>query len=281
VVSIFRHGEVELAYDEFGSVEAEPLLLLSGLGSSRRQWHPFVRELADRHRVFSLDHRGHGGSSHAPATSYTLAHYGADALAFGDEVLRRPAVLVGHSLGGAVAHYVACSRPELVRGLFLVDPPCFPGRTTTDGRFRGTSPASARHCARPGRTGATAQEYAAALRSLPPPAGQAVISDVLSDEVLHGMAQEQLWLDPEIFTPPIEGTAFHGLEPTRRISCPVAVLRGDPGKMAAFTADDERRFRTVNPHASVHVVPGAGHVIHADAPEEFTERLTGFLRSLK
>jgi pimeloyl-ACP methyl ester carboxylesterase len=166
-------------------------------------------------------------------------------------------------------------------GLVPRRPPLFP-RADNDGRQVSGYFPGVRQALRAARAhGATAQEYAAALRSLPPPAGQAAISDVLSDEVLHGMAQEQLWLDPEIFTPPIEGTAFHGLEPTRRISCPVAVLRGDPGKMAAFTADDERRFRTLNPHASVHVVPGAGHVIHADAPEEFTERLTGFLRSLK
>jgi pimeloyl-ACP methyl ester carboxylesterase len=279
-VSTFRHGEVELAYDESGSVQAEPLLLLNGLGSSRQQWRPFVPGLAERHRVFTLDYRGHGDSSHAPAASYTLAHYGSDALAFVEDVLQRPAVLVGQSLGGVVAHYMACSRPELVRGLFLVDPPLFPG--VDDGGGVSAYFPGVRQALRAARAdGATAQQYAAALRSLPPPAGQAALSDIFTDEMLRGMAEEQLRLDPEIFTPSIEGTSFHGLEPARRISCAVAVLRADAGKMAAFTADDERRFRTVNPHATVHVVPGAGHVIHAAAPAEFTDRLSGFLRSLE
>ncbi len=277
-MSTFRHGEVELAYDEYGPVEAEPLLLLlNGLGSSRRQWRRFVPALADTHRVFTLDHRGHGDSSHAPATTYTLANYGADALAFVAEVLQRPAVLVGHSLGGSVAHYMACSRPDLVRGLFLVDPPLLPPAGNEGGEVAAFFP-GVRQALRTARAdGATPQQYAAALRSMPGPA----ISDVLTDEVLSDMAEEQLQLDPEIFTPQIEGTAFHGLEPTRPVSCPVTVLRADPGKMAVFTADDERRFRAVNPQATVHVVTGAGHVIPADAPEEFTARLTAFLRSVE
>jgi len=280
-VGTFRHEDVELAYDESGSVEAEPVLLLSGVGSSRQQWRPFVPALADRHRVFTLDYRGHGDSSHAPAASYTLTHYGADALAFVEEVLQRPAVLVGHSLGGVVAHYAACSRPELVRALFLVDPPLFP-RGGNDGQHVSGYFPGVRQALRAARAhGATAQQYAETLRSLAPPAGQAALCDFLSDEILHDMAEQQLRFDPEIFTPPIEGTVFDGLEPTRRISCAVTVLRADPGKIAEFTADDERRFLAVNPHATVHVVPGAGHIVHADAPEEFTERLTAFLRSIE
>jgi pimeloyl-ACP methyl ester carboxylesterase len=240
-----------------------------------------VSELAGRYRVFTLDYRGHGDSSHAPAASYTLTHYGADALAFVEEVLQRPAVLVGHSLGGAVAHYAACSRPEMVRAMFLVDPPLFP-RAGTDGqRVSGYFPGVRQALRAAQAHGDTAQQYAAALRSLPPPAGQAALSDFLSDEVLLGMAEEQLRFDPEIFTPPIEGTVFDGLDPTRRISCAVTVLRADPGKTAEFTADNERHFLAVNPHATVQVVPGAGHVVHADAPEQFTERLTAFLRSIE
>src|SRR5690242_9246792 len=168
-MSTFRHGDVELAYDESGPVEAEPLLLLNGLGSSRRQWRSFVPALADAHRVFTLDHRGHGDSSHAPATTYTLAYYGADALAFVEEVLQRPAVLVGHSLGGAVAHYMACSRPDLVRGLFLVDPPLFPPAGNDGGGVSAFFP-GVRQALRTARAdGATPQQYAAALRAMPGP----------------------------------------------------------------------------------------------------------------
>ena len=280
-VDTFRHGEVDLAYDDFGPRDAEPLLFLDGLGSSRRQWDPFVPALVDSHRVFTMDHRGHGDSSHAPATSYTLTHYGADAAAFAEAVLERPAVLVGQSLGGAVAHFMACSRPELVRGVFLVDPPLLAHVDGGDGQgVSGFFPGVRQALREAQAHSATAEQYAAALRSLPAPAGQAAIGDVLSDEVLLGMAEEQLRFDPEVFTPAIEGTLFHGLEASRRISCAVTVLRADPDRMAEFTADDERRFRAVNPHADVHVVPGAGHVVHADAPEEFTSRLAGFLRSL-
>jgi len=274
----FRYGEVELAYDESGPDEALPLVLLGGLGSSRRQWRAFVPALAARHRVVALDHRGHGDSSHAPAASYTLPSYGDDVLAFVENVLRRPTVLVGHSLGGAVAHFAACSRPELVRGLFLVDPPLF-ARAGGDGGGVAAFFPGVREALRTARArGATPEQYAAALRSMPTPAGQQAIGDVLGDEVLLDMAEDQLRLDPEIFTPAIEGTLLQGLEPATPLSCPVTVLRAD--RMPEFTADDERRFLAVNPRAAVHVVPGAGHVIPADAPEEFSERLNTFLHGL-
>jgi pimeloyl-ACP methyl ester carboxylesterase len=279
-VGTFRHGEVDLAYDASGSAGAEPVLLLNGLGSSRRQWHRFLPELTSAHRVFTLDHRGHGGSSHAAAASYTLAHYGADALAFVVEIIQRPAVLVGHSLGGVVAHYVACSRPELVRGLFLMDPPLF-ARDGDDGRQASGFFPGVRQALREARAhAATPEQHGEALRALPLTGGQATLGEVLGDELLHGMAEDQLRLDPEVFTPAIDGTIFRGLEPTARISCPVTVLRADPSRWAEFTVDDERRFRAANPHATIHEVPGAGHVVHADAPREFIERLNGFLRSV-
>ena len=275
-----RHGEVELAYDVTGPDTALPLVLLGGLGSTRRQWRPFVLRLADGHQVVTLDHRGHGDSSHAPAASYTVTSYAADAATLVEQVLGRPAVLAGHSLGGAVAHHVACSRPELVRGLFLVDPPLFPragdGAIGVAAFFPGV-----RQALRAAQDdGLTAEQYAAVLRALPGPGGQGVLGDVLRAEVVREMAHEQLRLDPEIFTPAIEGTLLHGLDAASPLPCAVTVLRADPGRMPEFTPDDERRFVAVNPRATVHVVPGAGHVIPADAPEQLLHHLTAFLRSL-
>src|SRR6058998_3364962 len=44
----------------------------------------------------------------------------------------RPAVLVGHSLGGVIAACVARSRPDLTRGVLLEDPPLFVGTRERD-----------------------------------------------------------------------------------------------------------------------------------------------------
>jgi pimeloyl-ACP methyl ester carboxylesterase len=76
--------------------------------------------------VLAFDQRGHGESSHASGI-YTLEHYVPEAIAFCEGVAAQPAVLVGHSLGGVVAASVARTRPDLVRGLLLEDPPLYRG----------------------------------------------------------------------------------------------------------------------------------------------------------
>src|SRR2546422_6714962 len=109
----FDRAGVTLAYDDSGGGPA-PIVLLHGLSSARSTWDALVQALAPHHRVVRVDHRGHGQSSHAPGT-YVLEHYSADAIALCESVVREPAVLVGHSLGGVVAAEVARVRPDIVR----------------------------------------------------------------------------------------------------------------------------------------------------------------------
>jgi pimeloyl-ACP methyl ester carboxylesterase len=82
-----------------------------------------------------VDLRGHGRSGHAPGT-YTVERYGEDVVAALREGVGRPAVLVGHSLAGVVAWWVAQRHPELVTAAFLEDPPLCsgtPGRAPSPG----------------------------------------------------------------------------------------------------------------------------------------------------
>ena len=47
-----------------GEPAGPPMVLLHGLGDEERDWHTVLVALADRHRVYALDLRGHGRSSH-------------------------------------------------------------------------------------------------------------------------------------------------------------------------------------------------------------------------
>lgn len=107
----------------------DPVLLLHGLGGSTIGWESIGAELAERleTRVTAIDLLGFG-RTRLPSGRSTMAHN----VQIVTKILERegPAILVGNSMGGAISVGVAGPRPELVRGLVLVD--CaFPGRLSS------------------------------------------------------------------------------------------------------------------------------------------------------
>jgi pimeloyl-ACP methyl ester carboxylesterase len=94
--------------------EGKPLLLVHGLGGAAANWVALAPLLLPGWRVIVPDLPGHGGSSPLPAAPSLNAY--ADRLAL---LLERPAAVVGHSLGGAIALRLAIRRPEVVSRLIL------------------------------------------------------------------------------------------------------------------------------------------------------------------
>ena len=106
-----------------GRDDGPDLLLVHGLTDSGAGWAQAVDHWRERYRVTTLDLRGHGES--ARFTSAQLEAHPGDIMVEDVsqvvEQLDRP-VVVGHSLGGAVALAVGSRRPDLVRALVLEDP---------------------------------------------------------------------------------------------------------------------------------------------------------------
>src|SRR5207302_77029 len=67
----------------------------------------------------AFDNRGFGFSG-KPATGYDKASYARLTVALLDALHLPDAVLIGHSMGGAIAAEVAIAHPERVRGLVLI-----------------------------------------------------------------------------------------------------------------------------------------------------------------
>ncbi len=99
------------------------LLLIHGLGGSMRTFtHSLVERLTDEFRVVVMERPGSGESTREPRWGGKLKAQAKVVSEFMRVLgLERP-VLVGHSLGGAVALTVALEHPEQVRGLALVAP---------------------------------------------------------------------------------------------------------------------------------------------------------------
>lgn len=111
-----------------GPPDGVAVVFLHGVTSSGKAWGWLPETMTRGRRIVRLDLRGHGRSDHAPGT-YDLARYGGDLVAVLREVTARPAVLVGHSLGGVVAWWLAQNHPELVAAALLEDPPLLAAHT--------------------------------------------------------------------------------------------------------------------------------------------------------
>lgn len=98
--------------------EEPPLLCVHGSGGDHRIWRAQSR-LADGRPVVSLDLSGHGASDDVDAAPgfETLSAYAGDVVTVARETGAR--VLVGNSLGGAVALWVALERDLPLDGLVL------------------------------------------------------------------------------------------------------------------------------------------------------------------
>lgn len=109
---------IGIYYSESASGQPErPLVLLHGAGSSHLVWPPLMRRLAGW-TILALDLPGHGKSKGGSCNS--IETYAEVLLDFLAEKRIYQAVLVGHSMGGAVALQVALKHPQLIAGLGLI-----------------------------------------------------------------------------------------------------------------------------------------------------------------
>lgn len=98
------------------------LMLLHGWGGSAAYWREMVRALdLQGLRVIALSYRGHGDSD-KPEGGYTLEQFAKDVMAVADDARTREFVLVGFSMSGKFAQYIAATYQSRVLGLVLIAP---------------------------------------------------------------------------------------------------------------------------------------------------------------
>jgi pimeloyl-ACP methyl ester carboxylesterase len=263
-----RTDDVTLHLEIDGDPDAPPVLVLHGITQSVATWSWLVPHLADTHRVVRLDFRGHGRSGRTSGR-YRFPDYVADAVAVCEQVLGQPAVVVGHSLGGGTGAALAHTRPDLVRGVVLEDPPLFPPPSTeqpvtlAEGNTLLAGFALMRESIpRLQESGIAVDDLAATLRDAPSPTGPA-FGELVHDDALTAMAEALLQLDATVLDPVLDGSSHPVFDPHRELPVPGVVLSADPRLPDAVTQPgDLDLLRTHSPQVDCHVVDGSGHLIH-------------------
>lgn len=103
--------------------QGPPVLLIHGIaGNLRHYTYGVADRLAAHHRVIAVDRPGCGYSTWSPGAQVSLQAQADTMAALLDKLKIDRAVIVGHSLGGAVALSLAQRHPQRVAALALVAP---------------------------------------------------------------------------------------------------------------------------------------------------------------
>ena len=110
---------VELSYRTRGQGRRN-LLFMHGWGGSGAYFDELLKELdLTGLRAITFDLRGHGHSD-KPEAGYTLDRFARDAFAVADAAGAEQVIVVGFSMSGKFAQYLACLRPDRVGGQILI-----------------------------------------------------------------------------------------------------------------------------------------------------------------
>jgi pimeloyl-ACP methyl ester carboxylesterase len=232
------------------------VLYIHGTGCNARVWQPHMAAIVDAHTPVAIDLPGHGRS--AGRGFRGIADYTYFAVELARALRWDRFVVVGHSMGGAVALLTALHHADLLAGLVLVD---------TGARLR-VNPAllrGAREAIASGR--APAMERAWAFAKATP---QSVI------DALQALTADT---DPRVtYGDWIADDTFDVMSRVAEIRVPTLAVCGAQDRL---TPVKYHRFLAAQiPGCRVEIIEDAGHWVFWEQPDAFTRTVRGFLDAL-
>ena len=251
-----NHACMDLFYKQYGT-DGPPLLILHGLLGASGNWHTLSRSVfSEVATVYTLDQRNHGRSPHADRFDYPAMAQ--DVYDFIETHNLAPVTLMGHSMGGKTAMQLSLTQPEVVERLLIVDmaPRAYPPQH------------------RPLIEALQRLDLSAYDR-------RADIDDALAEDIpsypIRQFLLKNLQHDDGTYTwqMNLEGIAATYDNVNAAITAdgtfegPTRVIRGETSSYV--TDADVAHIRTLFPNTEVITIPGAGHWVHADAPDAFAD----------
>jgi pimeloyl-ACP methyl ester carboxylesterase len=236
--------------------KGESLLFVHAAGSNGNTWHNQLAAFADNHSPLAFDFPGHGRSGGTESLK-SIESYRDFLAAFMDALRLRPSVLIGRSMGGAIAMSYALAHPERVRGLVLA---------ATAARFELPQPML------------DTWKNVMLGRAQQPFTTEA-FSPKTEFAVMREMWMEQVKTDPRVrYFDLIACDQFDVGARLGEIKVPTLIVAG---RDDAITPPQRSEVL----HAGIKgsklvVIEDAGHMVSNEKPQEFNGALRGFLATL-
>lgn len=271
------HGRVtagplsNLAYTLSGDPEHPAVLLLHGFLGRAEDWRGVAEELEGRRSCVAVDLPGHGASLAMPHDRYTMEGAARSVLGVLDGVGVDRATLVGYSMGGRVALYLALRHPDRCAGLFIES--ASPGLASAE--ERALRRRDDREKARRLETG----DLEAFVRDW---YGQPLFAPLARDgELLRRTVESRLDNDPAELAKSLRGMGTGSQtslwEELPGLQVPTLAVAG--GLDEKFVGISRRMGETCQ-RVSPAIVPGVGHNVRAEAPGKYLALVGGFIGAL-
>lgn len=236
------------------------ILCIHGAGSNGHTWHRQIDAFGVKHSPIALDLPGHGRSAGVEGLG-TVGDYADFVAAFLDRLEIKAAVILGHSMGGAIAMELAMRHAARVEALIL---------SCTASKFTITA------------------DRIAALRAVTMGrAPQAFNTDGYSprtlkenfDAVREGW-MEQIKTDPRVrYTDILACAQIDFREAIGRIDKPALVIAGADDR--STTPADAEYIASRIRGATCRIIPDAGHYAPRERPAEYNAAIEQFIGELK
>jgi pyruvate dehydrogenase E2 component (dihydrolipoamide acetyltransferase) len=250
-----------------GAGSGAPLVFLHGLGGSQSTWQVVLGDLVERHRVAAIDLPGHGASDKSGTADYSVVGI-ASAITGAIQILglEKP-LLVGHSLGGAVALRIAAQSPDTVTGVVAMDSAGL-GAEISDSltSIMGGTPGPD-----------TARSLLALFYE-----DQKLVVDRAIQEMAQSQQAEGAWPAQQA----VANAAF--ADGTQRdavridpasVKAPVLLLWGERDRV--LPSAHATAALALFPDATLAILPGIGHVPQVEAAARTAQLIARFARSLE
>ncbi len=228
------------------------LVLVHGAGGSKLHWPALLRHKMAGIDVIALDLPGHGRSEGQPR--HSIAAYSAFLLDFAVALSLPPFVLVGHSMGGAIAQETALRAPAQLQGLILVG----------TGASLPVNPALLR---------GLQEDYVGIVHKI----AKWAYSRSTDPKLLEQYVQAMLSVPAQtIYDDFLACDQWSREEEIGQINLPTLILCGNEDRMTPLLQSEYLAAHI--PGAKLSVIAGGGHMVALERPERLVAAINNFLR---